>query len=89
VLSEGLAVLPYSVAEIQKEAEVLKGAGTGPKKKTSRVSVVGRVGVAVGVGAVILAAGVDFHIDNARHKLGAATRIQAVIKAKDDRLIEP
>ena len=32
---------------------------------------------------------VDFHIDNARHKLGAATRIQAVIKAKDDRLIEP
>ena len=32
---------------------------------------------------------VDFYIDNARHKLGAATRIQAVIKAKDDRLIEP
>ena len=32
---------------------------------------------------------VDFHLDNARHKLGAATRIQAVIKAKDRRLIEP
>jgi DNA-binding response OmpR family regulator len=32
---------------------------------------------------------VDFHLDNARHKLGAATRIQAVIKAKDGRLIKP
>jgi DNA-binding CsgD family transcriptional regulator len=32
---------------------------------------------------------VDFYIDNARHKLGAATRIQAVIKAKDGRLIKP
>jgi DNA-binding response OmpR family regulator len=32
---------------------------------------------------------VDFHIDNARHKLHAATRIQAIIKAKDGRLIEP
>ena len=32
---------------------------------------------------------VDFHIDTARHKLGAATRIQAVIKAKDGRLIKP
>jgi cobalt-zinc-cadmium efflux system membrane fusion protein len=60
VLSEGLAVLPYSVAEIQKEAEVLKGTGTGSKKKTSRVIVVGRVGVAVGVGAVILAAAAYF-----------------------------
>jgi len=48
------------VAEIQKEAEVLKGAGTGSKKKTSRVSVVGRVGVAVGVGAAILAAAAYF-----------------------------
>jgi len=32
---------------------------------------------------------VDFHIDNARRKLGAHTRIQAVIKAKDGQLIEP
>jgi DNA-binding response OmpR family regulator len=32
---------------------------------------------------------VDFHLDNARHKLGAATRIQAVVKAKDSRLIKP
>jgi DNA-binding response OmpR family regulator len=31
----------------------------------------------------------DFHLDNARHKLGAATRILAVIKAKDGRLIKP
>jgi len=32
---------------------------------------------------------VDFHIDNARLKLGVATRIQAAIKAANCRLIEP
>lgn len=32
---------------------------------------------------------VDFHIDNARGKLGAATRTEAVIKAASGRLIEP
>ena len=32
---------------------------------------------------------VDFHIDNARTKLGATTRIQAAIKAVTGRLIEP
>jgi DNA-binding NarL/FixJ family response regulator len=32
---------------------------------------------------------IDFHIDNARNKLGAATRTQAVIKAADGGLIEP
>ena len=32
---------------------------------------------------------VDFHIDNARTKLGAATRTQAVVKAATGRLIEP
>ena len=32
---------------------------------------------------------VDFHIDNARIKLGATTRTQAVIKAAAGRLIEP
>jgi len=32
---------------------------------------------------------VDFHIDNARTKLGAATRTQAVIKAATGRLIDP
>lgn len=32
---------------------------------------------------------VDFHIDNARDKLGVATRIQAAIKAASGRLIEP
>jgi len=32
---------------------------------------------------------VDFHIDNARAKLGVATRIQAVVKAVAGRLIEP
>ena len=32
---------------------------------------------------------IDFHIDNARGKLGAATRTEAVIKATTGRLIEP
>jgi DNA-binding NarL/FixJ family response regulator len=32
---------------------------------------------------------VDFHLDNARNKLGAATRTEAVIKAAFGRLIEP
>jgi DNA-binding response OmpR family regulator len=32
---------------------------------------------------------VDFHVDNARAKLGAATRTEAVIKAATGRLIEP
>jgi DNA-binding NarL/FixJ family response regulator len=32
---------------------------------------------------------VDFHIDNARGKLGVATRIEAVIKAATGRLISP
>jgi DNA-binding NarL/FixJ family response regulator len=32
---------------------------------------------------------IDFHIDNARGKLGASTRSEAVIKAATGRLIEP
>jgi len=32
---------------------------------------------------------VDFHIDNARSKLGVSTRVQAAIKATTGRLIEP
>jgi DNA-binding NarL/FixJ family response regulator len=32
---------------------------------------------------------IDFHLDNARNKLGAATRTEAVIKATFGRLIEP
>ena len=32
---------------------------------------------------------VDFHLDNARTKLGATTRTQAVVKAATGRLIEP
>jgi len=32
---------------------------------------------------------VDFHIDNARDKLGVATRVQAAIKATTGRLIDP
>jgi DNA-binding CsgD family transcriptional regulator len=32
---------------------------------------------------------VDFHIDNARDKLGVATRVEAAVKAVTGRLIEP
>ena len=32
---------------------------------------------------------IDFHIDNARLKLGATTRTQAVVKAATDQLIKP
>jgi DNA-binding CsgD family transcriptional regulator len=32
---------------------------------------------------------VDFHLDNAREKLGAATRTQAAIKAAVGKLIKP
>jgi DNA-binding response OmpR family regulator len=32
---------------------------------------------------------IDFHIDNARVKLGAATRVEAAIKAATGRLIDP
>jgi DNA-binding NarL/FixJ family response regulator len=32
---------------------------------------------------------VDFHIDKAREKLGASTRVEAAIKAATGRLIEP
>jgi DNA-binding response OmpR family regulator len=32
---------------------------------------------------------VDFHIDNARTKLGTTTRVEAVVKALSGRLIEP
>jgi DNA-binding NarL/FixJ family response regulator len=32
---------------------------------------------------------IDFHIDNAREKLGVATRVQAVVKAASGGLIEP
>lgn len=32
---------------------------------------------------------IDFHIDNARIKLGVATRIQAILKATNSRLIAP
>jgi len=32
---------------------------------------------------------VDFHVDNARNKLGVATRTEAAIKAVTGRLIDP
>jgi DNA-binding CsgD family transcriptional regulator len=32
---------------------------------------------------------VDFHLDNARAKLGASTRIEAAVKAAMGRLIKP
>jgi DNA-binding NarL/FixJ family response regulator len=68
---------PNNVVMSNREVEVLTWAARG---KTSAEI------------AIILALSkrtVDFHIDNARIKLGATTRIEAAIKATTKRLIQP
>jgi DNA-binding response OmpR family regulator len=68
---------PKSIVMSDREVETLTWAARG---KTSAEI------------AVILALSkrtVDFHIDNARIKLGATTRIEAAIKATTGRLIHP
>ena len=68
---------PKAVALNDREVEVLTWVARG---KTS-VEIGGILGLTKRT--------VDFHIDNARGKLGAATRSEAVIKATSGRLIEP
>lgn len=68
---------PKRVSLNDREVEVLTWAGRG---KTS-VEIAQILGLTKRT--------VDFHIDNARAKLGAATRTEAVIKAATGRLIEP
>lgn len=68
---------PKSVALNEREVEVLTWVARG---KTSM-----EIGQILG----LTKRTIDFHIDNARAKLGAATRTEAVIKAATGRLIEP
>jgi DNA-binding response OmpR family regulator len=68
---------PKSVALNDREIEVLTWVARG---KTSM-----EIGQILG----LTKRTIDFHIDNARAKLGAATRTEAVIKAASSRLIEP
>ena len=68
---------PKSIALNEREVEVLTWAARG---KTSA-----EIAQILGLSKRT----VDFHIDNARVKLGAATRVEAAIKAATGRLIEP
>jgi DNA-binding response OmpR family regulator len=68
---------PKSIALNAREVEVLTWAARG---KTST-----EIGQILG----LTKRTIDFHIDNAREKLGAATRTEAVSKAATGRLIEP
>ncbi len=68
---------PKTVALNDREVEVLTWVARG---KTSM-----EIGQILG----LTKRTIDFHIDNAREKLGAATRTEAVVKAASGRLIEP
>jgi DNA-binding response OmpR family regulator len=68
---------PKAIALNEREVEVLTWAARG---KTSKE--IGKI-------LDLTKRTIDFHIDNAREKLGAATRTEAVIKAATGRLIEP
>jgi DNA-binding response OmpR family regulator len=71
------SVWPKSVALNDREVEVLTWVARG---KTS---------IEIGKILGLTKRTIDFHIDNAREKLGAATRTEAVLKAATGRLIEP
>jgi DNA-binding NarL/FixJ family response regulator len=68
---------PKTVALNEREVEILTWVARG---KTSA-----EIAMIVG----LTKRTIDFHIDNARAKLGAATRTEAVLKAATGRLIEP
>jgi DNA-binding response OmpR family regulator len=70
-------IWPKAVGLTAREVETLTWAARG---KTSK-EIAGIVGLTKRT--------VDFHIDNARVKLGTMTRIETVIKAMSGRLIEP
>ena len=70
-------IWPKLVDMTDREVEVLTWAARG---KTSA-----EIAVIVGLSKRTI----DFHLDNARLKLGAATRIEAAIKAVTGRLIHP
>jgi DNA-binding response OmpR family regulator len=68
---------PKSIALNEREVEVLTWAARG--KTSAEIAKI----------LALTKRTVDFHIDNARGKLGAATRTEAVLKAATGRLIEP
>jgi DNA-binding NarL/FixJ family response regulator len=68
---------PKTVALNEREAEVLTWVARG-KTSAEIAQILG-----------LTKPTVDFHTDNARGKLGAATRTEAAIKAATGRLIEP
>jgi DNA-binding response OmpR family regulator len=70
-------VWPKTIGLNDREAEVLTWAARG-KTSAEIAKILG-----------LTKRTVDFHIDNAREKLGAATRTEAVIKAATGRLIQP
>jgi DNA-binding response OmpR family regulator len=70
-------VWPTTIALNEREVEVLTWAARG-KTSAEIAKILG-----------LTKRTVDFHIDNAREKLGAATRVEAAIKAATGRLIEP
>ena len=72
-----LGMRPASVPLNEREVEVLTWAARG--KTSAEIAKI----------LDLTKRTVDFHIDNARGKLGAATRTEAVLKAATGRLIEP
>jgi DNA-binding NarL/FixJ family response regulator len=70
-------IWPKPVDMSNREVELLTWAARG---KTSA-----EIAIIVGLSKRTI----DFHLDNARNKLGAATRIEAAIKAVAGRLIHP
>jgi DNA-binding NarL/FixJ family response regulator len=68
---------PKSVALNDREIEVLTWVARG-KTSTEIAQILG-----------LTKRTIDFHTDNAREKLGASTRTEAVVKAASGRLIEP
>jgi len=70
-------IWPTNVTLNEREVEMLTWAARG-KSSTEIAQIVG-----------LTTRTVDFHIDNARHKLGSATRIEAAVKAKTGHLIKP
>jgi DNA-binding NarL/FixJ family response regulator len=71
------ALWPKTVALHEREVEVLTWVARG-KTSADIAQILG-----------LTKRTIDFHIDNAREKLGAATRTEAVVKAASGRLIEP
>jgi DNA-binding NarL/FixJ family response regulator len=71
------ALWPKTIGLNDREVEVLTWVARG-KTSTEIAQILG-----------LTKRTIDFHTDNARTKLGAATRTEAVIKAANARLIEP